>query len=511
MKRILFIFLLLPFFSFSQDSTLSKQQMYKDFDYLTDTVIKSSYARLDAMQTITKQNILEEYKKMRTEIDSIHNEQEFAYLIQEALNLTEDGHCNISSTNEFQYIIPYLFAEEREGFFNQIDTNFLDVAKKRYKQYRDYYIKQMGDYHFFILSKYIAGKYYNILPIKYNGIVIDKAWEIVKCNGIDINTWVNTHLRDYQMCHYDTVNERFYTNRFFLGKSIASRKDSINLTFKSKTGQTYDTKFSLHKRPKFIGDRWITINLTHVKYFRKDKVLFIRLYSMDESKNYLKKIRKIARKKQIDRVIIDIRYNGGGSDLVWKEILEELIDQPIRNNLSVAINNSTYVKKYLGLKDTLNPVVSFLGKNYLKLDSRDLEVFLPSTTSIRFSGKIIILQNKYIFSSAAALSAIASYSDKLVTVGEANGYLGGVGITPIYFMLPESKTVIRIDPTIDLTNASKPTDVLNKVEVPVEYSVDNYHRWLLKNGSRWNRHFLYNNDPIYRKALEIDVHPNKYK
>jgi len=49
------------------------------------------------------------------------------------------------------------------------------------------------------------------------------------------------------------------------------------------------------------------------------------------------------------------------------------------------------------------------------------------------------------------------------------------------------------------------TMLFNKVEVPVEYSVNNYHRWLLKNGSRWNRHFLYNNDPIYRKALEIDI------
>ncbi len=511
MKRILFLFVLLPFFSFSQDSTLSKQQMYKDFDYLTDTVIKDSYARLYAMQAISKQNILEEYKKMRTEIDSIHNEQEFAYLIHEALNLTEDGHCNISSTNEFKYIIPYLSEEEREGFFNQIDTNFLDVAKKRYKQYRTCISKPLSDYKFFIFTKYIDGKYYNIIPIKYNDMVIDKAWEIVKCNGVDVNTWVNTHLRDYQMCHYDTINERFYYTYFFEGKSVVSGKDSISLTFEDKKGQTYDTKFSLHKTPKFINNRWVTINLTHVKYFRKDKVLFIRLYAMDESEKYIKKIRKIARKKQIDRVIIDIRYNRGGNDLVWKEILEEIIDQPIRNNLSVAIKDSKYVKKYLGLKDTLNPVISFLGKDYLKLDSRDLEVFLPSTTSIRFSGKIIILQNKYIYSSAAALSAIASYSDKLVTVGQANGYLGGVGITPIYFMLPESKIVIRMDPTIDLTKASKPTDVLNKVEVPVEYSVEDYYRWLLKNGSRWNRHFLYNNDPIYRKALEIDVHTKKYK
>lgn len=78
-----------------------------------------------------------------------------------------------------------------------------------------------------------------------------------------------------------------------------------------------------------------------------------------------------------------------------------------------------------------------------------------------------------------------------------------LGLAPFYFMLPQSKILFRIDPSVDFTKASKPEDVFNNVKIPVNYSLDDYYIRVTKNGNKWSEKFLYNHDPLFKKALEI--------
>jgi hypothetical protein len=224
---------------------------------------------------------------------------------------------------------------------------------------------------------------------------------------------------------------------------------------------------------------------------------------MHSSKEHIKKIRKYGKSKKIERIIVDIRDNGGGNDIIWKEIVNELIDVPFTTDLTIAVKNEPIVKKYLSLNhfDT----ISFEAERYIKLDSRMLETNIPNSQSLAFSKKIILLTNKNIFSSAGSFAAIGNYSDKFITVGTYPDKPIGVGITPFYLMLPESGILIQLDPSIDITGSNSYADLFRKAEVPVEETIESRRIWINKNGNRWKRSFLIKHDPFYQKALQVDI------
>ena len=221
---------------------------------------------------------------------------------------------------------------------------------------------------------------------------------------------------------------------------------------------------------------------------------------------FKQRIVRIAKKHKIKKVIIDIRENLGGNDSVWLTTLQSIIKQPLITNTNLVVKNTEIVKKYLCLTDKNTKFFSssFLkNEDFIKIES-GAEIIKPSSNSIAYDGKIFILQNDLVFSSAGALSALASYSDKLISVGSSSGFIGGLGISPFYFMLPNSKLIFAINASLDLTNAINAEDVFNKTEVPVDLKIEDYRNYFTKSFRKFSRRFLYKKDPVFRKALELN-------
>lgn len=482
---------------------LTKKEIEDDFNFLCDSVIKEVYAK-QAVGDFTNTGFCKELLSIKEEIESISSDEEFTFLIQKALNSTTDAHSGICNGSDIKYLLECLPEEEKKGLLRNIDTSMLVVSNKRNEQYWNYLIKAASKFKFYIFSRYLNGEYYNLIPIKKEGRIIEIGSKIVKINDINIHDWVNNHILDYRDVSYDIDNERYYVDLFFTGISFFKDRTNVDLTFESPSGEISKETFDLSSRPKFKRQPWLSINLTKVKYFKKDKVLYIRLGSMSSVEDYLQKIAKYGAKKTINRIIVDVRQNGGGSDLVWKRIVEELIDEPLNLDLTVGVKDNFRIRNYYGngmLKEKFN----FKNDTFAIVDSKELESFIPSETSLRFSKKIIIIQDKHIFSSAASFTSVGSYVDKFITLGSDVDKPIGVGLTPMYFMLPNSKVLIRIDPTIDFTKATDYENLFQKVNIEVDESIDSKYKWIKKNGNRWNRAFLYKNDPYYQKALEIDI------
>jgi hypothetical protein len=219
----------------------------------------------------------------------------------------------------------------------------------------------------------------------------------------------------------------------------------------------------------------------------------------------IQEIKKIGKKKKVKKVIINVCDNYGGNDMLWRSILEMIIDKPIINRFKIVIKNSETNINYLGLKENeIEKIkIPFLHDNdYILCKSLQFDTLNPNKESINYSGKIYILQNREIYSSTGNLSATALYSDKLISIGESSGWKEGIGATPWFFMLPYSKIIFSMDTYIDITNVSSSKDFFNRVEIPLNLTSKDY-RDKIYNIRRNSRHFLFKKDKLFIKALEL--------
>lgn len=507
---VIVIIISLHGFSNAQEQSAFKSEDFKkDIDYLIDTLLSQAYPKIDVYNSMSNKNILGEMNEKRESLSENISHKEFLKTVSEILRLTHDAHSSIIHGAILNHIIPYYTDDEIERLLKFVDTSSTSVAlaDRHSNEYRSLNREYLEKMKFWLYVKYINGEYYNILPVKTENDAIETGSIINKVNGVDIHQWVNSNLSRYSTIRFDKKNKRYFTNTFFINDEIIN-SDTIEITWLTPHNEIKKFGFRVDTNPEVVSNTWITINLATVKYFRKANTLYIRLYSMRDSRKHLKKIRKYGKSKKIERVIIDIRGNGGGNDLVWKEIIEELIDKPITVNLDVATKKSDITMKYFGSEMTADSI-DFQGMTLHKLDMRMLETYLPSSTTIGFRDKIIVLFDENIFSSAGSFASIANNSDKFITVGTPCNLPIGVGVTPMFVMLPNTKLLIQFDATIDLTNCKNYTDVYRDVEVPVEITPNTEYIWTTKNFNRWKWSFLSKHDPYLQKALEVDVRKKK--
>lgn len=165
----------------------------------------------------------------------------------------------------------------------------------------------------------------------------------------------------------------------------------------------------------------------------EDEVAYIKIKSMsayhiteDYSKisDFLKKV------EDYDKIIIDIRGNGGGFDDYWKNIVRFLIDES-KTMEYYSFFRGDYRDKYEMYK------VAF-AKPIDKLDEEILAKFPPEVKTdfdkfdtnyvslqpwnvLDFKGKVYLLVDKYVFSSSEKFASFAKDSGFATLVGETTG------------------------------------------------------------------------------------------
>lgn len=505
-KFIIVLFVFLHNFSHAQKQNVFKSDEFKkDIDYLIDTILAQSYPKMDVFNTVSSRNMLEEMNERRNGLSENISHEEFIETVTEILQITSDAHSHIIYGAFLNDVIPFYTEDEVDRLLRFVDTSSssMALADRHFSKYYSMNKEYRKNMKFGLHVNYINGEYYNLIPVKADNAVIETGSVIKKVNGIDIHQWVNNHLSEYSFILFDKERKRYHTNKFLANYEILN-SDIVEITWLTPQNIIKKFEFKVNMSPDFVSNRWITINMAKVKYLKKAKILYVRLFFMDESYAHIEKIRKYGKKKEIERVIVDIRNNPGGNDLIWKEIVEELIDKPIGIDLDVVTKRSPLTSEYFGAQLISEPV-NFQGYTYSKFDMRMLESYLPSSTSINFKDKIIVLYNENIFSSAGSFAAVANYSDKFITVGRPCNLPIGVGVTPMFVMLPNTKLLFQFNATIDITNCENYNDLFRDVDVPVEITPKSEYIWRTKNCNRWKWRVLNKYDPYFQKALEVDI------
>jgi C-terminal processing protease CtpA/Prc len=173
-------------------------------------------------------------------------------------------------------------------------------------------------------------------------------------------------------------------------------------------------------------------------------------------RNYAKAYRKIFKqlhKNKIENLVIDLRYNGGGSLSNSQLLLKYLLNEPVKQT------SYTTIKKYPLRKYTKGNIVFRITRAFFRVygttrksgDTSFYTVKIKPKKKWHYDKNIYVLTNGGSFSASCLVGAYLKETHRAVFIGrETGGTIEGCNavITP-YYKLPNTKTKVRV-PTFRL-------------------------------------------------------------
>jgi Peptidase family S41 len=484
MAKYFLVFLLFGQFAFAQQNlTLSKSQMYADFDTLAQSIIKIS-PQIPIKKDLWHYDVVAEINKKRKLIDTISSDLSFYILLQKVMNTNLDMHTSNNS--------------EQKGLAETQLRNYSEIRNK---------------FKFSLGNSYINGKYIITTPFIVSGDTINIGSEITHFNKQKVDDYVATHLDSRWGFKYDLKYKKFYFTGFFKNVETVFL-DTLYIGFKNTNGIVKQYRMPTNSITKFLKSSSLNKNdSTRVEYWNNENILFIRVTEMKEEyipffKYELNKYRnKVA---GIKKVIIDFRGNGGGADTTWSSLYAELIDKTISFHQKIddlnqsTITDNDYVARGLNSAKRIKDYSLLLNKYNFYIVSDKVQTLEPSNTSIKFKGKIYVLTEDHFSSTGSAISvANSSMTDNLITVGRKTDYFLGIGFSPINFHLPFSQLSYRVAPSIEVTNAKNLIDLMqDKIQIEIPYNLNDYKNRFNYIGDISSKEFLLQYDPFVKKVLE---------
>lgn len=474
---------------------LSREEMYADFDAFARIVTDTNPQPL-IRKAVTGIDPLQELDALRPRIEEIGSAEQFLWLIRNALTVFQDGHTALLRPNSAANVELRRMGVSEQGIallpkYDQIITS----VNNR---------KSLA-----LPLRYIGGEYYTVAEFRSRGQIFPSGLRLVRANGQDIHRFVGGLYSCLWGLRWDFARRRYFSERICRADCFRDQ-DVLTLTFedpKDARGRALTSAFVLSEAVELQSALVPpSAKEKRVELFEPKGILYIRMPTMRDVDYFPEAIRLATQGREVRGVVLDVRGNPGGSDRAWQRALEMVIDEPIRLKWTMAFNSTTRVLKELRASDAPTFSPAFLGGALFRVSEEEYSI-RPNAKSIRFPGRIQILQDQDIASSAGALTAVALLADKLVTVGGGTGRFLGRGLPPSVFELPRSRILFSVEPVIDLTDVNTAEQAYHDaVELPVEPKLEDILERIRFSGDVFSQQFLELKDPAFRAAMAISVH-----
>jgi hypothetical protein len=491
---------------------LTYSQMLADYDSLVSYINQASPI-IQFNKEVRKIDFNKHAKKLKIKITSKTSMEEYVFLVRKTLNVAQDGHTSLLGN--------YLLEIAKTIWIPQgiVKLDTLDFP------YNYRYIEFLSK-NFYTKTKlelvYINGEYYNLLPFTYNGKNYPPSMKLMSCNDIEIHKFVKNMEELISPLRWDRINNKVYHENFYIVGEIY-KNNNLKLTFMDNTHENRTLNITKNDTVTFLNQKrnnfgYNTSNapvITH--YFEKEQVFYARIPAMEEEfgDTLIKKFTTIADKYFVKSIVLDVRGNGGGSDNTYGKFLGKILKDTIKMNLSVGQIYSPLNCKYFEMnRDSIikyGLTFNMEGPKLKKLEMYyhimpNFSFFYPEKEIIPFDGIVYVLQDRFIYSSSSNLSSLAYKNNRLISIGETPNLLGGIQTMTSVFSLPHSKLIFRLEPQIDFTECKTVADIFqNHVEHFVTYPIDFLHERTITNEDIFGKTFLLQKDPMFKKALELDV------
>ena len=206
----------------------------------------------------------------------------------------------------------------------------------------------------------------------------------------------------------------------------------------------------------------------------KDKLAYIRISSLigmeyinqdrDIVINYMNEI------KDYPFLIIDIRGNGGGDSRYWAYfLLPKIIDKKYETKNYLLIKSGELNKKIFEQMPFNKDVKTFLDNSSFSPDVKDIlkdfdgylafdSIIEPREDSIHYKGKIYLLVDNGVYSSAEMLASFCKET-KLATLVGSRTAGDGIGFDPMQVALPNTAFVLRFSNNMGLTESGSINEI----------------------------------------------------
>lgn len=359
-----------------------------------------------------------------------------------AINLKDLEHKEFNLSKE-DYIEDFNFA------YNTLKEHypFFEVNKKLYgidwlgnkEKYEAYIAESKNDEDFFTRMNEVLSELNNLhtqLVPSYMGLeYYISFYSNPKC------TWRHDIAKIYEK---DDVRRRYNINNEVIENVInqyMKSDDEVNKTYSKNlmTENIIKDKLAYIRISSLIG----------MEYINQDRDIVI---------NYLNEI------KDYPFLIIDIRGNGGGDSRYWAYfLLPNIIDKKYETKNYLLIKSGELNKKIIEQMNFNKDVKTFLDNS---LFSDDVKKILsnfdgyttwnisvePNKDSIRFKGKIYLLVDNGVYSSAEMLASFCKET-KLATLVGSRTAGDGIGFDPMQVALPNTAFVLRFSNNMGLTES----------------------------------------------------------
>ncbi|MDR1984681.1 MAG: hypothetical protein LBQ28_07655 [Prevotellaceae bacterium] len=527
-KFFTFIIIFCSFAANAQDfpPTLTKQQMHEDFDEFI-FILENANPQLPVRKAATGYSQLDSVKLLKAEIDTIQDYYQFIRLFDFAMRYMYDIHAFM----EAQCCSPWT---DTTG----IDTKIINKIKTGYDNWISEKREKTGQTvsaYFPCNPSYIDGDYY--LHGLYTLTNNEKDTLILK--NAKIISYNNNPYSDYVMKNSHrflngSIRWNFKRNQYYCNYSMFLKNDelvvenengdiyAINLDRYSGTDIIQLSDTSLSRNPDFKYYNPPSNRENRVLYFEKDKILYVYLKDMqdpehatveklkDFGKATAEKVKEIGKGKIINKIIIDVRGNKGGGDAAWHNLLKAIVADSLIYDPKVAFLNTELMRQRFDVKERdstiikLQPFEWLPGTEYLSISNPFY--FVPDSNSLRYNGKIYVLQDEDVYSAGHSITSYCRHVEQLISIGEPTGLLAGFGTAPMLFQLKNSKFSFRLEPLIDFTNVNSALDVYQDIpEIVIEFPFEEKMKYLdYRMFDMQNENCLYKYDYLFKKVLELE-------
>jgi len=494
--------------------TMTKQQMYEDFDELL-FILENANPQLPIRKAVTGVNLLDSVKTLRKKIEDIQDYYNFINLLDKSLSYMYDIHAVVAK--DFH---------EWDHFYDTtgIDLKLVNIIHTNYrKRANEQYESQNPRSWFPANPTYIDGNYYihgvYTLTNRDNDTLILKNAKILLYNNSPYNDYVLENSDKFK----GGFRWDFKRNRYYSLSSNFPR--DCELVVENEDGEIFSLNPSKYNgfsivqlsNPDFFPHPDFqpyphpnpALREKRVLYSENDNILYVFLPIMEDAENQIpEKVKEIGKDKEIKKVIIDVRGNRGGGDYVWQNLLKAIVADSLIYDAQMAFLNTELMRKRLDyhVKESQVQTFEWLPDAEYLITQYVPSYFVPDSNSLKYSGKIYVLQDENVFSAGHSLTSYCRHIEQLVSVGQPTGLLAGFGLAPILFQLKNSKFSFRLEPVIDVTNVNCALDVYQDFpEIVIEMPFDEKRKYLdYTDFDMQNENNLYKYDYLFKKVLEIE-------
>lgn len=459
---------------------LSINEKLEDFDYLYN-VLKDNYPYLEVSKRKTGFDWLEKREEFKGTIAKTKNNVEFYFAIDEILHLLQNAHTNIIGPDRYDMYREFYKGSGNYSWNRVINNKNVEAKYKKWTM-----ILPKSKRIIPIDFKYVEGKYiiYSNLGDKdfLKQYDIPRFSTLISIDGIKIDEYIKNNMNKMYLT-YDFKRNKLKTNNLFITCNDNERKE---LRFKTLDGKIIKKKLTgiqVENTNKYDIN---TDKVYETKIIQKDKIAYLKVWSfsyehVEKDKegiySFLKSI------KDYPYLIIDIRGNGGGSEGYYMEnIVPALIEKPLSTQFYCLYRGGDYIKPFLkSRKIRTKPIEKLPDElNYPEETKNLFKSFLDSKDEIRpknpvgFKGKIFLLVDDYVYSSAEAFAAFCKATKFATLVGTATGG-DGIGMDPAIVSLPNSGLLIRFPLEMGLNPDGTPNEEYHtQPDIYVEQRFDDF-------------------------------------